>query len=304
MSSRSLAAARAKRAGENAPMISGTRPRTSINSNAAFSQQKQPNYQQQQSYGSGSGSGPAITNNVRIAKAPMQSQYQQHTQQHTTQNNNLPFAKLSVSDAVGLITLRLGRVEQYIIECENDKSGNTESQDGSKLFDTSVLNNIINRLDDIEKKETTVNNEEITKKIQEFSTISEEFTKINNEVTKHNLTFFKNEEKILKLERELIETKDLLKTFMMKYDLFVNETNEKFSDYEIAIAELEKNILVIDESNLENNKEENENIFLENVISENNTENIEYTIEDKTNNVSLQNIDLKNLVEKELESIN
>ena len=81
MSSRSLAAARAKRAGENAPMISGTRPRTSINSNAAFSQQKQPNYQQQQSYGSGSGSGPAITNNVRIAKAPIQSQsqYQQHT---------------------------------------------------------------------------------------------------------------------------------------------------------------------------------------------------------------------------------
>jgi hypothetical protein len=90
----------------------------------------------------------------------------------------------------------------------------------------------------------------------------------------------------------------------MKYDLFVNETNEKFSDYEIAIAELEKNILVIDESNLENNKEENENIVSENVISENNTENIEYTIEDKTNNVSFQNIDLKNLVEKELESIN
>jgi hypothetical protein len=303
MSSRSLAAARAKRAGENAPMISGTRPRTSINSNAAFTQQKQPNYQQQQqSYGSRSGSGPAITNNVRIAKAPIQSQSQY--QQNTQQNNNLPFAKLSVSDAVGLITLRLGRVEQYIIECENDKSGNTESQDGSKLFDTSVLNNIINRLDDIEKKETSVNNEEITKKIQEFSTISEEFTKINNEVTKHNLTFFKNEEKILKLERELIETKDLLKTFMMKYDVFVNETNEKFSDYEIAIAELEKNIPVIDESNLENNKEENENIVLENVISENNTENIEYTIEDKTNNVSLQNIDLKNLVEKELESIN
>jgi hypothetical protein len=300
MSSRSLAAARAKRAGENAPMISGTRPRTSINSNAAFSQQKQPNYQQQQSYGSGPG--PAITNNVRIAKSTIQPQSQY--QQHTSQNNNLPFAKLSVSDAVGLITLRLGRVEQYIIECENDKSGNTESQDGSKLFDSSVLNNIINRLDNIEKKETTVNNEEITKKLQEISTISEEFTKINNEVTKHNLTFFKNEEKILKLERDLIETKDLLKTFMMKYDLFVNETNEKFSDYEIAISELEKNIPVIDESNIENSKEENENIISENIISENDSENIEYTIEDKTNNVSLQNMDLKNLVEKELESIN
>ena len=39
MSSRSLAAARARRAGENAPPVSGNRPGTSIGSSAAFSQQ-------------------------------------------------------------------------------------------------------------------------------------------------------------------------------------------------------------------------------------------------------------------------
>ena len=31
-------------------------------------------------------------------------------------SNGLPFTKLTVSDAIGLITLRLGRVEQYLID--------------------------------------------------------------------------------------------------------------------------------------------------------------------------------------------
>ena len=57
MSSRSLAAARAKRAGETAPPVSGTRPGTSIGSHAAFSQPMPSGYQQQQQ------------SNVRIGKA-------------------------------------------------------------------------------------------------------------------------------------------------------------------------------------------------------------------------------------------
>ena len=73
-SSRSLAAARAKRAGEITPTISGTRPRTSVNSNAAFSQQ--------QSY--------PPTNNVRNAKNVNQQpiQLQRQYQQQVSQNTN------------------------------------------------------------------------------------------------------------------------------------------------------------------------------------------------------------------------
>ena len=42
MSSRSLAAARSRRAGDNIPPVSGTRPGTSIGSQAAFVQQMPP----------------------------------------------------------------------------------------------------------------------------------------------------------------------------------------------------------------------------------------------------------------------
>ena len=65
MSSRSLAAARARRAGDAAPPVSGNRPGTSIGSSAAFSNMPQP------------------PTNVRVARAPQQ--YQQMPQQYQQQ---------------------------------------------------------------------------------------------------------------------------------------------------------------------------------------------------------------------------
>ena len=115
MSSRSLAAARARRAGENAPPVSGNRPGTSIGGQAAFANQ---NYQQ--------------PNNIRTSRpgSGQQQQYQQQEPQQQPQNK-LPFTKLSISDAIGLITLRLGRVEQYIIETEHEKEVNDSMQTNS-----------------------------------------------------------------------------------------------------------------------------------------------------------------------------
>ena len=65
MSSRSLAAARARRAGENAPPVSGNRPITSIGSQAAFAQQMP--------HGVGYNM-PQPPNNIRTARAIQQQQ--------------------------------------------------------------------------------------------------------------------------------------------------------------------------------------------------------------------------------------
>ena len=64
MSSRSLAAARARRAGDAAPPVSGNRPGTSIGSSAAFSNMPQP------------------PTNVRVARAPQYQQQQMPPQQY------------------------------------------------------------------------------------------------------------------------------------------------------------------------------------------------------------------------------
>jgi hypothetical protein len=283
MSSRSLAAARARRAGENAPPVSGNRPGTSIGS-----------YAQQM---------PSPSPNVRIARgqppAPPQQQnaYQQVQQSQQQNQNGLPFTKLSISDAIGLITLRLGRVEQWIIETEHENSENESSgTDSSRTIDASLLTNFINRLDTIEKREITsgsgLDSEVVTNLTDDITKMNEHLAKIVEESSKHSLLTAKHNEQLFRFEREFIETKDILKKFMLTYDQFTNEINDKLSDYEYAISELEKNIPLNteNEQNLVNKSHENSD------GEQNENESEEST------NISM--VDLKSIIKQELASEN
>ncbi len=287
MSSRSLAAARSRRAGETAPPVSGNRPGTSIGSHAAFS----PQQQMPQGYNHN-----MQPNNVRAGRGPPQQQnYQQQQQQ---QQNGLPFTKLSISDAIGLITLRLGRVEQWVIETDHENEINnqglsqqTNLPENSRVIDNSVFASIINRLESIEKLESGTNNEEVNKLSQDVIKLNEQLSKIVDEGVKHNLSISKHNEQLFRFERELVETKDILKTFMIKYDLFTSETNNKFSDFECALTELEKNVL--DNPNcLEIQNEGTQINDIDADINDNNNEN---------NNVFMT-VDLKNIIKQELAS--
>jgi len=249
MSSRSLAAARAKRAGESAPPVSGTRPGTSIGSHAAFAPPAPPGYQQPPS-------------NVRAGRGPPANQpgkqpVQQMQQQQQTQaaSNGAPFTKLSISDAIGLITLRLGKIEQWVYEAEHDgmMNGGAPSSEGSnipensRVIDLSVLTSIVNRLDSLERNAPTSMSgsgagEEIAKLSADVTKLTEQVTRFSDEGTRHNLAIAKHAEQIFKFDRDLIETKDLLKTFMLKYDSFVSETNDRFGDFELALTEVEKSV--------------------------------------------------------------
>jgi hypothetical protein len=282
-SSRSITAARARRAGEQSPPISGTRPGTSIGSHAAFVPQMQQQYQQQP------------PPNVRVPRG--QQQMQQQMQQPAA--NGLPFSKLCISDAIGLITLRLGRVEQFIIDVENGETSlNHSSHDlssssipeNSKVIDASVLTNIVTRLDSLEKRETSsIHNELVTKINEEIASIALQVNKLNQEINQANLLKAQNSEKVFKLDRDLIETKDLLKSLVMKLDLHIQETNEKFGDYEYAIAEIEKNFQI----------PLNEHVL--------NIDNMEFSIEEQPeqelDKSAILSVDLKNIIKQELANV-
>jgi hypothetical protein len=295
MSSRSLAAARARRSGENAPPVSGNRPGTSIGSHAAFTPQ---GYQPQMQ-------GPPP--NVRTARGQPQQQqqtsqrmaYQQVQQSQQQVQTGLPFSKLSVSDAIGLITLRLGRIEQWVIETEHENENKPEGissehsnlPENSKIVDNSVFSSIINRLEVVEKKESTpVNNDSVVKLSEDVARLNEQLTKIVDEGVKHNLSIAKHTEQLFKFERELVETKDILKTFMIKYDLFTSDTNNKFSDYEFALSELEKNIQPASESVSDVKEVEQEGTISSNDIDVNEVSS------------SIMSVDLKNIIKQELAS--
>lgn len=251
MSSRSLAAARARRAGENSPPVSGNRPITSIGSQAAFAQQM-PSHM---SYNM-----PPPPNNVRTSRAmqqPQQSQqqynkqptHQYYDQQQQQQTNGMPFSKLSISDAIGLITLRLGRVEQWVIETDHENENNPKNSidsgsipDGHKVIDNSVLTTIVNRLDLLEKNGSSTSSEDIRKLTEDVKTLNEQFKRMSEDVNRHNIELAKNTEQVFRFNRELVETKDILKSFIVKYDLFASETIQNFTDYEVALGELEKRL--------------------------------------------------------------
>lgn len=198
-SSRSIAAARARRAGETAQPQQSRPPVTSINSQAAFAQQSQYQASQrtQQSQSQSAKQMPQ-GRNVRVASAQM-------APQAPTQMEQSRRAKLSISDAIGLITLRLGRVETILIEKEHElaTNGGGDGQlaipENSQIVDKSVLANIIARMDALEKN-------------------NRDFSQLTAEV------------KILK---------EALMNVSVKVDTYVKETNERFADYEVAISEIE-----------------------------------------------------------------
>jgi hypothetical protein len=269
MSSRSLAAARARRAGENAPPVSGNRPGTSVNSHAAFAPQQSPN--------------------VRVAKSQQmpQKQYQKTQMQDPAQDQTkkgLPFTKLSISDAIGLITLRLGRVEQWVLDTEHENETNPQNlPENAKIIDNSVFASIMNRLETIEKtpaSAATGNNADV---LDQVTLLNTQIAKVIEEGNKHTLAISKQAEQLLRFERELVETKDILKTFMIKYDGFTEETNNKFSDFELAMADLEKNIQLPTNGDVAD--------------SENNMNDID--VESNDNASSIMSVDLKNIIKQE-----
>jgi len=244
-SSRSIAAARSRRAGESQPPVSGGRPGTSIASHSAFvPQQMQP-----------------PSNNVRVGKAAINQQQQQQMQQPS---NGMPFSKLSISDAIGLITLRLGRVEQFVIDSENGEiatGSHSESNipNNSKIIDSSLLANIINRLDALEKKEPSTSSSNI------------------------------NNDQVSKIEKDLKETKDLLAHMLFKFELFTKETTDKFNDFEGAITEIEKNMEAPQFTEINDTVSANIDISTEEI-------NVPFNALDFKNLA----VDLKNLVKQEL----
>jgi hypothetical protein len=146
---------------------------------------------------------------------------QQQMQNQEQQSNGLPFSKLTVSDAIGLITLRLGKVEQFLIDVQQDGGfGNNASETNipanTKLIDNSVLTNIINRLDSLEKGGH----------------------QNNSNSNSNNVSI----ELVGKIEKDLKETREMLMNLLFKFELFSKETINKFTDYELAIGEIEKNM--------------------------------------------------------------
>ena len=232
-SSRSIAAARQKRAGEQSQPMNNSRPITSISSSSSFAQQ----YQQPRGGGQNI---PIGSKNPRIAQA------QNRGQDPNYQNSQQQPTKISVSNAVGLITLRLGKLEQVINDMHSEEGfmNNTNGSDSNipsnmKIVSDEVFENIVNRINLLE-------------------------TKLLNS---------KNMESHLeKVDKEMFDMKRVLENIHNSLSTFINETNDKFIDVEAAIALIEENsqinVEIQNEMILETDNDEVNETMVDNVVLE------------------------------------
>jgi len=158
--------------------------------------------------------------------------------------------KLSISDAIALITLRLGRVENIVSNYDpnaGSSSGNIQLNydENARMVDEQVFNSIVSRLDALEKGRNVggpaVGNPQLEQRLsvleknqkmlierqQQASVVSTTTpveTTIVNDVAEEKLKPM--EESIQYVKSELSSVKDLL----LKLQSFTMETNQKLAD--------------------------------------------------------------------------
>jgi hypothetical protein len=202
---RSVQAAQRRRAGPPEPAAPGRGPRTSINSSQMFAAGQQ---QQRMGPGSGQVSGRLAGQQAQQMQKNMMDQQQQMQPQSASGLTNIN--KMTLAQAITLITLRLGKVETQIFNGlgQGSSSSGFTGDDDHILVDKSVIQSLISRIDALEKKPaaTSVG----TSSSQDISLLKQQFETIKPIVVQSKTMNNALKQQIEVLKTELTETKELL----------------------------------------------------------------------------------------------
>jgi hypothetical protein len=254
-SSRSIAAARQRRGVESAPPIKNN----SYASNSVGKDNFNNNQQQRPNY--------------RTTKSNI---YQDNNATSNMNNNANQVSKLSVSDAFALVTLRLGRVElimnklqsEGIIDANNNINSENlgNSNNNNNNFDDTILQNIITRLDGLDKK--TVSND-LNQKLQSQYNVLSEDVKQTKEV-------------VIKLQSFIMDISQKLNSFITTQETI----NEDFFD----LRDDFHNSLIDPNGTIQEN-DINQQIENEEHVDENNHEYHLGTVSEHQENDQIQSLD-------------
>jgi hypothetical protein len=216
---RSVAAAQRRRAGGPEPAAPGRGPQPSINSSQLFSSQSQG-----QGQGQRSGQVPSGRLAGQHAQLQQQQMQQQQQQQLDAQQSNgiAGINKMTVPQAVTLITLRLGKLETQMFEMINSGLGTSMNVDMSNggnenmvLVDRDTIDTIVSRLESLEKRSTTAvpsgaSSAETTLLKQQLEAIKPSIAQNTKTVTALTKEQKDHKAQIDKLKSELSEAKEML----------------------------------------------------------------------------------------------
>jgi len=211
---RSVQAAQRRRAGGPEPVAPGRGPQPSISSSQIFTGQPQH-----------PANGRIAGQQANLQQQQMQQQRQQQMQQQGGADSGV--SKISIAQAITLITLRLGKAELQLYELAHQMASGgvgqgfsssvegAEGAEGMVLIDQNLIDSIMSRLESLEKRSTTnsvggSSSADVTLLKQQFEAIKPSIAQ--NTKTTTALTKEQKEHKLVvdALKAELVETKELL----------------------------------------------------------------------------------------------
>jgi hypothetical protein len=266
---RSVQAAQRRRAGPPEPPQQYSRgPTTSINSAQMFANQARP------------GNGPNIPNG-RLAgqqaaysqQQMMQQQYQNQHQEPSEKEGVQGISKMTIAQAVTLITLRLGAVESKLIEIEHTNSTSTSinTSDNTIQIDKSVFNTIMNRLEALEKRSpmpTMASSPDITLLKQQMDTIKPVIVQTKNATVS-----------LLKDNKDLKQEVQSLRQTVSNLEIITSTHSEQIKDLVVSFSSPSDSDFNFDSNNI--------------ITDENGIMNASYNPDEFSMNVNLD--DLKNI---------
>ena len=229
---RSVQAAQRRRAGPADSGIPGRGPQPSINSAQMFANQARH------------GQGPNIPSG-RLAgqQAAIQQQQQQQYQQEQKNDKLSSVSKMTIPQAITLITLRLGAVESKLIHMPESQNINVDGETG---VDAGFLQSIMSRLESLEKRSSSttgiVSTPELNLLKQQFETVKQSLVQTkgtSNNLIKDNVAL---KRQIEDLRRELTVTTELLSALqnltMDNTQKILELSNDSMMDYNETIGPL------------------------------------------------------------------
>ena len=265
---RSVQAAQRRRAGPPEPSAPGRGPQPSINSSQMFA----AGANQRMGPGSGQVSGRLAGQQAALSQKQMMEQ--QKAQLSTNSSEALgSINKMTIAQAITLITLRLGKVETQLM---NGPTSSGLENDDNILVDKTLIHSLISRIDALEKRPATgpaVANQDIMLLKQQFETIKPIVIQ-----SKNSLPALKQQVDALKTD--LNETKELLTALQ---NLTMDNSNKI-----LALNSVFNNDSTFLDDNLENDVEQDFD------TAENDT-----PLDTDLNSSEIMGTNLKDLIEQE-----
>uniref|UniRef100_A0A6C0I9B7 Uncharacterized protein n=1 Tax=viral metagenome TaxID=1070528 RepID=A0A6C0I9B7_9ZZZZ len=265
---RAVAAAQRRRAGGPEPAPPGRGPQPSINSSQMFAQGQQGQQQGQIRPGT---SGRLAGQQAQLQQQQMQQQMKQQMQEPKDQGL-ASVNRMTLAQAITLITLRLGKVETLLHEREM-------SQFSNPGLDSGIIDVIMSRLEALESAPQTSSN--ATSSSSNANSLEVAALKQNVDLLKNTLGQYKTNITVLSSEQKnLRQEVESLKAELAAIQNLTMENNQQITQLSLSIN--------LDADTNVDNVDSGDGIVLEDA----------YQAEEDVNEIGVT--DLKTLIEQEL----